>query len=230
MAAIQTWRGCSETVSLSRLASIDTPEQTVELAEQSLPQVVVPASEQAPRRQPGAALEVGVAQVEEIGIPALSLTALHDRDYPVDQAISDGWIPDLRPSQGFVRDLGDLASPAPVPEALRASLETPTEVKYRIWIQPMELPAGHRLHRAPEVPCPPFKMLGLEAWTAPLDPSSQALHAGLPPGEGFAMQGALQGLVAREGNALQDIVTIARVEREHLLYPGSRRVSIVSSA
>jgi hypothetical protein len=226
--AIQTWRGCTETISLARLTLVDAPAQTVELAEQSLPQVVVPLSERAPQRQPGSAVEVNVARAEEPGVPALSLSDIHARDYEVGEVASNSRMPDLRPSQGTARELGDLASPAPIPEALRITLDTPTEIKYRIWIQPMDQPASHQLRRAPDVPCPAFRMLGLEAWTAPLETSSQALEAGLPDGEGFAIQGAVQGLVTREGNPLQGIVTVASAEAKHLLYPGSRRVCIPS--
>jgi hypothetical protein len=226
--SIQTWRGCSETISLARITPSEAPVQTAELSEQSPLRAGVPSTEGVARWKPGTAEEVNIVTIEEPGLSRPSQAAVHARDYAVVEAVSGiGMRADLRPCCRSARELWN--TPTQVqevePEVLRVSPDAPTEVKYRIWIQPTDESARHQLGSAGERPCPAVKMPGLEALTTALEHSTHTVDAALPGVEGFAGQ----GLVARAGTSLQSVLAIGAAEPFHVLYPGSPRLPIAAT-
>ncbi len=225
--SVQTWTGCSETISLAGIMPLQEHVRVPVLSEESPLRVGLPVSEPVMQWKPNTAGDLTIVRIEESGLPAPSLASLHAWDYSVSTTASRI---EMGPDQSFnsrvAQGLWTTVSPAPEnePEALRVSPEAPTEVKYRIRMQPMQECPPHQLESAVDRPCPPIRLPGLEAWTTALDHSSPADEVRRPEVNGFAFQGAVQGLVTRVGTALQPVVPQAPAQLECLLYPGSRRM------
>jgi hypothetical protein len=195
------------------------------LDEDSPLRIGLPAYEPEMQWRPGSAEDLNIARIEEPALPVASLASIYAREYSVTapaSGVETG--PDLHFHGRSARGLWDTVSTSAENgvEALRSSPETPTEVKYRIWVQPLEESTLHQLERASNRPCPAVNVPGLEAWTAGLDHSRNVQEVGSPQVAGFAVQ----GLVMRGGTSLQSVITVADRELEYLLYPGSRRVPI----
>jgi hypothetical protein len=147
----------------------------------------------------------------------------------VEEVVSDVQMsPDFHPDRGSAQNLWNTATLAEQiqPEALRVSPEAPSEIKYRIWVQPMEESALHQLPHAEERQCPALVMPGLEALRAAIEHSEYAGQGRLPGLDGFAPQ----GLVARGGTSLQPVMAVHTQELEHLLYPSSRRLPVPANS
>lgn len=223
--SVQTWRGCSETISLAAMTPLEEKATVPVLSEESPLRVGLPPSEQTMIWRPGAAEEVGISRVEESNVVSPSLADVHSREYSVEEVASDVEMsPDFHPDRGSAQILWTTPALAEQiqPEALRVSPEAPSEIKYRIWVQPMEESALHQLRRAEERPCPALVMAGLEALKAAIEHSQYAGQARLPGLDGFAPQ----GLVGCAGTSLQSVMAVRTQELEHLLYPSSRRLPV----
>jgi hypothetical protein len=227
--SVQTWRGCSETIPLAAVTPLEEKASVPVLSEESPLRVGLPPTEQITIWRPGAAGEVSIVRVEESNVLSPSLADVHSREYSVEEVKSGiEMSPDLLPDRGSAQRLWNAASPAQEiqPEALRVSPEAPTEIKYRIWVQPMEESPLHQLRRAPDRPCPPEVMPGLEALKAMIEHSQNAGDARLPGLETIVAQ----GLVARGGTSLQPVMAVGAPDLEHLLYPSSRRLPVPANA
>jgi hypothetical protein len=223
--SVQTWRGCSETIPLAAVTPLEQKASVPVLSEDSPLRVGLPPTEQIYIWRPGAAGEVSIVRVEESSVPSPSLAEVHSREYSVEEVRSGIQMsPDLLPDRGSAQRLWNTASQAEEirPEALRVSPEAPTEIKYRIWVQPMEESPLHQLGLAAERSCPPMVMPGLEALKAAIEHSQNAGEARLPGLDGFVPQ----RMVARGGTSLQAVVAVRTPEMEHLLYPSSRRFPV----
>ena len=221
--SVQTWVGCSEMVSLAQIMPLGERVKTPVLSEESPLRVGLPPSEPVVKWKPGAAENVSIVRIEESGLPMPSVASVHTRDYSV-AGVASGI--KMAPDRSFPKrstfDLWTTASPAAENEmeALRVSPEEPTEVKYRIWIQPLEESPRHQLRRAADRPCPPVVLQ--EAWTMALEHTAPAGQVRVPGVDGFAFR----GLVAREGTSLQSVLALASAQTEYLLYPGTRRLPV----
>ena len=223
--SVQTWRGCSETISLAAMTPLEEKATVPVLSEDSPLRVGLPPSEQTMIWRPGAAEEVNISRVEESNLVSPSLADVHSREYSVEEVASGiEMSPDLHPDRGSAQMLWTTPTLAEQiqPEALRVSPEAPSEIKYRIWVQPMEESPKHQLRHAEERPCPALVMPGLEALKAAIEHSQYAGQARLPGLDGFAPQ----GLVARGGTSLQSVMAVGTPDLEHLLYPSSRRLPV----
>ena len=226
--SVQTWIGCSETVSLAAIMPLEERVHVPVLSEESPLRVGLPPSDPVMFWKPGAAEDLSIARIEDSGLPAPSLASIHARDYPVSTKGSDI---DVGPDQQFQkrapRGLWTTVSPSSQEEleTLRVSPDAPSEVKYRIWIQPMEEAPPLQLQTAPDRPCPPVGLPGLEAWTTALDHSPSAGEVRMPEVDGFSVR----GLVTRAGTPLQSVLTLAPPEMEYLIYPGSRRLPLAGT-
>jgi hypothetical protein len=221
--SVQNWTGCSETISLARIVPLEERVQEPVLSEESPLRVGLPTSEQAVHRKPDTAGDLSIVSVEELRPASPSLASVHSRDYSVAEVTSRiRMSPDLSFRGRSARALWSTAIPTADDEVdtLRVSPEAPTEIKYRIWIQPMEESPRHQLQCAPDRPCPPVVLPGLEALAMALEHSQPCAEVHRPPVDGFSVR----GLTARAGTSLQSVVTLAAAELEHLLYPSSRRL------
>jgi hypothetical protein len=227
--SVQTWRGCSETIPLAAVTPLEEKASVPVLSEESPLRVGLPPTEQITIWRPREAEEVSIARPEESTVPSPSLAEVHSREYSVEEAKSGiEMSPDLLPDRGSAQRLWNTASQTKEiqPEALRISPEAPTEIKYRIWVQPMEESPLHQLGHAAERPCPPVVMPGLEALKAAIEHSQTAGDARLPGLDGFVPQ----GMIARGGASLQAVVAVRTPELEHMLYPGSRRLPVPANS
>jgi hypothetical protein len=227
--SVQTWRGCSETIPLAAVTPLEEKASVPVLSEESPLRVGLPPTEQINIWRPGAAGEVSIVRVEESNVLSPSLAEVHSREYCVEEVKSGiEMSPDLLPDRGSAQRLWKTATQAEEiqAEALRISPEAPTEIKYRIWVQPMEESPLHQLGRATERPCPPAVMPGLEALKAAIEHSQNAGEARLPGLDAFVPQ----GLVARGGTSLQAVMAVSAPELEHLLYPSSRRLPVPANS
>jgi hypothetical protein len=225
--SVQTWTGCSETISLAGMMPLEERPHVPVLSEESPLRVGLPASEPVMHWKPNTSEDLNIVRIEESGLPAPSLASLHAWDYSVSTTASPIEMgPDHSFNSRVAQGLWTTVSPAPEnePEALRVSPEAPTEVKYRIWMQPMQECPPPQLESAADRPCPPTRLPGLEAWTTALDHSSPADEVRRPEVNGFAVQGAVEGLVTRVGTPLQSVARLPSAQLECLLYPGSRRM------
>ena len=221
--SVQTWVGCSEMISLARMMPLGERVKTPVLSEESPLRVGLPPSEPVVKWKPGAAENVSIVRIEESALPLPSVTSVHTRDYSLAAVASDiKMAPDRSFPKRSTFDLWTNMSPAVENEmeALRTSPEMPTEVKYRIWVQPLEEASRHQLQRAADRPCP--LVILQEAWTLALAHSAPAEEVRVPEVDGFAVR----GLVARAGTSLQSVVALASTRLEYLLYPGTRRLPV----
>jgi hypothetical protein len=226
--SVQTWTGCSETISLAKMIPLEERVQTPALSEDSPLRIGLPPSEPVIQWKPGTAEDLSIARIEESRLPAPTLASLHARDYSVSSTASRIEMgPDRCFRERSPLGLWTTVSPAAPNEleALRVSPEAPTEVKFRIWIQPLEESSRRQLPHAADRLCPPVVLAGLEAWTAALDHSPPADEVRTPGVDGFSVR----GLVTRAGTPLQSVVTLAAAELEYLLYPGSRRIPMAGT-
>lgn len=221
--SVQTWVGCSEMISLARMIPLGERVKTPVLSEESPLRVGLPPSEPVVRWRPGTAEDVSIARIEESAPAMPSIASVHTGDYSVAAVASDI---KMAPDRSFPKRssfaLWTNVSPAVENEveALRISPEVPTEIKYRIWVQPLEESPRHQLQRAADRPCPPVVLP--EIWTVALEHSAPAGQLRAPEVDGFAVR----GLVAREGTSLQSVVALASAQLEYLLYPGTRRLPV----
>ena len=227
--SVQTWRGCSETIPLATVTPLEEKASVPVLSEESPLRVGLPPTEQLTIWRPSAAQEVSIVRVEESNVSLPSLADVHSREYSVEEMNSGiEMSPDLFPDKGSAQELWNEATQAQEiqPEALRISPDAPTEIKYRIWVQPMEESPLHQLGRAAERPCPAVAVPGLEALKAAIEHSQSASEASLPGLDGFVPQ----GVVACGGTPLQQVMSMRTPELEHLLYPGSRRFPVPANS
>jgi hypothetical protein len=221
--SVQTWVGCSEMIFLARLMPLGERVKTPVLCEESPLRVGLPPAESVVQWKPGTAEDLSIVRIEESTPPLPSVASVHIRDYSgASVACSIKMTPDRTFRKRWAFDLWTNVSPAVENEveALRTSPEVPTEVKYRIWVQPLEDPPRHQLRRAADRPCPP--VLLQEAWTVALEHSACAGEVRAPEVDGFAVR----GLEVRAGTSLQSVGALAPAELEYLLYPGTRRLPV----
>lgn len=223
--SVQAWVGCSQTVSLARVMLLEQPAEEPVLCEDSPIRIGLPPSEHPLDWKPGAAEDLSIATAEEPHVPLPTLASVHTREYPVSEAaakIESG--PDLDFQRRFARGLWNDVTRASEDEveALRVSPDGPTEIKFRIWMQPMEDSPLHQLQHAPNRPCPAVTVPELENLTMALTQSDTSGEIHLPEVDG----GAVRGVEARGGASLQSAVRLPETELEPLLYPGTRRMPI----
>jgi hypothetical protein len=175
--------------------------------------------------KPDTAAELPILRIQEASFSPPSVASVQDRDYDVEEAASRIGMPaDLLPDHRSTLDLWTTpARPKEIePDSLRISPDVPTEIKYRIWIQPLEQDARHQLQSAGQRPCAPVAMPGLAALAAAIESSRQATEARLPHVDEFA----LQGLASRPGVALQTVAAVGVAKPIQMLYPGTRRLPV----
>jgi len=218
----QSWRGCTETVSLARAVVAPHPEFTPELLAERLRQPA-PASEtrlSAPTFE--ATRDRSIARTEEVAPPVLEIelslpsTTVESPREP--NAVTVSNLPARQASKGL---WGRLTRPAHLQSAsLQVIPDEPGEVRYRVWVDPVRDATPFALSRAHAKPCPLEKLPDPDASQAVLSWTDAACAPGSPQVEEFS----LAGINRSAGSPLESMKQQQIPEPEALLYPATRRL------
>ncbi len=222
MQAIQTWTGCTQTISVAQIVSVPENPLAPELLHERTrqPHITIEARPEFPALS--GAGERNIATLEETHLPKPSPT-LAVSEAPIEMpAEPPAAAPSHSPSTQGARALwGRLSVPAHLESvALRMLPEEPGEVRYRVWVDPVKEAIKFSLPAAPASPCP------LETLPEP-DPNSAQLAASESaslPRSPEVDESAAAALTQSAGSPLDAIQTQQISRPEAMLYPATRRL------
>jgi hypothetical protein len=217
---MQIWTGCSNTIPLAAISAPPEVTQLPELMDMRHADLAVPALAQSIQWSSNILQDVSVATIQE---PPPADQISHDLrvlEHQVCMARTEMSLPATTfPARRSGRALwSKLHSSPTLDDTLHPAAREPQEMKFRVWLQPLDDAPGHRLPAMDWRPYPMAAQQDPTSLTPPLAVQNPEMYA--PQAEHFAAA----GLVPRDSADLSQPCALVPTETEYTVYPAFRRL------